>query len=241
MLCLAAALGCGTASAATIDLHWDANPFNPSGPTDSINYTINGTNGSVMPDRYHGTATNLVGISESDLIDGINGSIYTYCYELTQTFTGGSTVHYTLNAAAVTAATLDFLGAVNSVLGSATPFGWLDPINAFGVIPAVNIAAAIQIGIWETRYDTTWNLLNGHFSATGIDAPTQSALTLFQNAMASSPDLGAQYVVKLENADRQDQITGLRPTGRQLPEPGSLALLALAVAAAIGTRRARRS
>ncbi|MEP6655874.1 MAG: PEP-CTERM sorting domain-containing protein [Betaproteobacteria bacterium] len=237
-------------NAASLDLLWDANPQNPAGPTDSINFIVTppgmGTSsGTTSPDRYHGIAGNLVDLTFADLVDGTDGSLYTYCYELTQYFSGGDTVRYVLNSAGVSAATLDFLGAVNSVLGNGTnPYAWLYPMGPRVLgpnsIPAVNIAAAIQIGLWETRYDSSWDLSAGAFSASGIDAPTTNALTAFRDAMANTDSLGTAFVVRLENPDRQDQITARRVTSaQQVPEPGSLALLALAAPLALLARRQR--
>ncbi len=91
----------------------------------------------------------------------------------------------------------------------------------------------------------SWNLTGGTFQATGIDpSTTQVALDAFHNAMATTPALSAAYAVTLENVGQpgaQDQITGLRHTSQQVPEPGSLPLLALAAALAVGTLRARRT
>ncbi len=117
ILCLAATLACGTASADSIDLQWDSNPFNPAHSSDAIDISTPRVWNGIYPDRYHGIASNLVGITTADLIDGTNGSLFTYCYELTEVFSGSQLVHYTINYSGVNAATLDFLGAVNSGAG----------------------------------------------------------------------------------------------------------------------------
>lgn len=44
------------------------------------------------------------------------------------------------------------------------PFAWLHPVNGYQ-------GAAIQLGIWESLYDTagTWKLGDGDFKASGLE------------------------------------------------------------------------
>jgi hypothetical protein len=149
------------------------------------------------------------------------------------------------------AAVLDFLGAVNAVLFPAndSPYDWIDPADKY-------IAGAVQLGIWEALYDTGFalnggtltfgNALNGSMNATMLNQ-----YNAFIGAMATADSLDEQFVMRLTNTattspnsrtrpGTQDVITArFLPPQLLVPEPGTLALVGLAVAAAGFARRRR--
>jgi len=243
---IAAAVGFALSTAATADnltLQWDSPVFNPFAYPDPITHSTDGgtTTQTVRGGRFQGTVIGLTGaVSASELIDSTD-DFWTYCYDLFQFIHNGETVNYMINLSGPTARTLDFLGAVDYVLNGnsntwADPFAWLHPANH-------HVSAAIQIGIWESLYDTSdWSLTSGLFQASGLSAATLSQYQAFQDAvnLASVNDLPASLAFTIESETRQDQITGrtVRVVPQQeLPEPGSLALIALAGVFAAVTRR----
>ena len=233
-------LTCAAASicnASTVHMVFDSPIFTGTG-YDNVGITFPNNSGnqstteSVSAGRFKGKASNLVGVQASIFSDGVD-DVYMYCYDVYESIHSGSVVDYTINLNGESARTLDFLGAVNSVLNKDKlvydKFAWLHPVDG-------NQGAAIQLGIWESLYDTTgWSLDTGSFKASGVDSGTGSWLSRFFGKIGSTDSLDGKYVMTLEARGAQDMITGDPPS--DVPEPGSLALLGLGLTALAYTQR----
>lgn len=242
-IALAAAfvLGSSSASAASVHVKFDNPIFSglaaPSYDAVTITYpTLSGgasASASVAAGRFQGTASNLVGVDPAVFIDGVD-DLFMYCYDLYETVHAGQEADFTVVFGGAAARTLEFLGAVNSVLSAGLdevdPYAWLHPADGL-------MGAAIQLGIWESRYDSGWNIGSGAFRASGLEAQTVAYLDSFFAALPGAAPLDSRYVMTLEASGVQDMITGDPPAG--VPEPGTLALAAAALAAAL--RRPRKA
>jgi hypothetical protein len=208
-------------SAATITIGgWS---FAPGG--DNIQFSTSGGASfeNAGASRFTGTVIAESGVPPGTIVPG-GGTIFAYCYDLFNDLSSG-----TFNVAPGGAAspTLDFLGAVNAVLGGGSEL-WLNPGSG-------DVAAAIQLGIWESKYDGTFDLGSGAFQATGLDPATLAQFNAFVAAMATSGSAsGSQVMLLVGNG--QDLITARRGNF-DVPEPGTLALFALGTALVGWVRR----
>lgn len=224
-------------SAATVTITFDNPIFNGSGyddvkiffPSASGHGT---TNENVLAGRFQGTASDVVGVPTSIFVDGLN-DLYMYCYDVYESINDGQVVKYTINLDGEKDRTRDFIGAVNAVLNagksSFDQFAWLHPASGAQ-------GAAIQLGIWESLYEASgWDIASGSFRATGLDTTTSSWLNSFLGQIDSSASIDKKYVMTLEAAGAQDMIAGDPPAA--VPEPASIALLGLGLAAIAVTRK----
>jgi hypothetical protein len=211
--------------ASTVSVKFDNPLFKPLG-ADSVNLTLpnesntGSTQMTTSAGRIQGTATSYTGVPSSIFVNSVN-DLFMYCYDLYDGVSSGSTVNYNINFSGASARTLDFLGAVNAKLNAADLYAWLRPTT-------VDQAAAIQLGIWESKYDTSasWDLSNGLFKASNVNSDAKDWFNDFAGMIGTSGSLNSNRAMVFESSRYQDMLAG-DPPSNNVPEPSSLALLGM--------------
>lgn len=201
----------------------------------------NGNAVSVGSPAYQGAAGGFSGSLSGSGVPGLDGAIQTYCVDLGQSFSFGiaytdftlvdAESYFGAEKAQALARLLSFVG--DHHLFAATAAGSRD-----------DLSTALQLAIWNLRYDGDDSLAAGSF--TSGSAAFAQALAGSQGFWGSNALLNASQGAAvtrtlwvLQSPTRQDQLVWQLSAG--VPEPATWALLAAAVVGAGAARRRRVS
>ncbi len=191
------------------------------------NWTFgSGNNVHTLQPAYSGAAGGF-----SATVDGVG--MTTYCIELTQGFSWNT--RYT-NFTDGTAA--DYFGAGSD---KAMKLGQLVSYAFYDTVAHVSNAAqstSMQLAIWNVIYDNDYTLSSGSFADTSGYASYASTLLSASQSFTNQADVRV-----LASPTQQDQLHWSRVTpgrpGIEVPEPGALALVMIALGAAALALRGR--
>jgi hypothetical protein len=182
---------------------------------------------------------------------GVSASVESYCLELTEYFSFGETNTYTkMDAAAYFGSSSlgTFAGSSKAItlaklLSVANP----DIESASTSAAKADLSAALQLAIWNIRYDNDMTLASGSFLDTSTFTTQATAFLNKAVLLANSDIIYSVHVLSSgrpigDSQGKQDQVIWERGgpgVGNPVPEPTSLAL-AFGALGALGFATRRR-
>jgi hypothetical protein len=260
----AACTQAGLIHAGQVDIDFDGSIFQvgservkiyyPDGPDRNQNREQSTVNAGMFHGDAREPAGGFGGFNPNVLYRGLQ-EVLLYCIDLYQHVGGGWRVTYDVHALAEQTGnvvegdddfhpgdrnfdrTLDFLGALNTYLASdygqaEGDYNWLNPSNRW-------VSGAIQVGIWETLYESELKLdaASGSFYATHLENEGRDLLTDVFAAVNGDPNaftyasLDHSKVLILTSDSRQDMIVGDPPASVPAPAPAAMLLFGLVLMA----------
>lgn len=189
----------------------------PRASAETINLTLNNTGTSVTYRPYGGTATTVGGgpfywSQSTPLNTNYATAVTTYCIDLDQSISKGSTYTFTTQTDLKLAPTI-------GTAAKATAINELFDRYYNSSLASATNAAAFQLALWELVYDgaTSKSLSAGRVQ--GTNSLTTTMLGSLGSGTYTNRDLAGYRLVGLVSATNQDQIMVVKDTP---PPPGAV-------------------
>lgn len=179
-----------------------------------------GTNShSLFLINYNGVNKTVTGTPYNVKIDGT--PIVGYCVDLDHQAAVNQT--YPANA-------LSAIGTYGSMGGK---LGYI--YNTYHT-PATDLdhQIALQVALWEVRYDSTFNLDAGIFKQISLNATVKGYAQAILNDLTANPSFSQEAIIYRATDGQKQDIIG------PVPEPASLAALGIGAAALLRRRRNKK-